>query len=108
MEPTKSTNDAMALGVENINTLDPGNTCWGRDSFALRPGRLFGNMGNYKSFGDTKFVPDVPQDRLKLFLSCSCMNSDLFNTYFDATVERMYSLPHRHRQVGSILFSMHT
>ena len=46
---------------------------------------FFGNMGNYKSFGDTKFVPDVPQDRLKLFLSCSCMNSDLFNTYFDAT-----------------------
>ena len=29
---------------------------------------FYGNLGNYKSFGDTKFVPALPPARLKLFL----------------------------------------
>lgn len=26
---------------------------------------LYANMGNYKSFGDTKFVPNLPKVKLK-------------------------------------------
>lgn len=31
-------------------------------------GAFFGNGGNYRGFGDTKFVPEVPQEKLKSLL----------------------------------------
>ena len=30
---------------------------------------FYGNLGNYKSFGDTKFVPGLPVERLELLLT---------------------------------------
>ena len=30
---------------------------------------FYGNLGNYKSFGDTKFVPEIPAERFKLLLT---------------------------------------
>ena len=32
---------------------------------------FYGNLGNYKSFGDTKFVPALAPPRLRLFLAGS-------------------------------------
>ena len=58
-------------------------------------------MGNYKSFGDTKFIPEVSPAKLRQFLSRGNVASSEVEFLFDSCVERMYSLPHRHRQVGT-------
>lgn len=30
-------------------------------NFLIYAAAFYGNLGNYKSFGDTKFVPDLPK-----------------------------------------------
>jgi dipeptidyl-peptidase III len=62
---------------------------------------FFGNLGNYKSFGDTKFVPGTTPSKLRQFLSHGNLSAAEIDKYFDGfCVERMYSLPPRHRQLG--------
>ena len=66
---------------------------------------FYGNMGNYKSFGDTKFVPALPSDRFWLFLHCRPrkVNDDMeqkMQSLWDECVSRMYSLTPRQRQIG--------
>jgi len=54
-------------------------------------------MGNYLSFGDSKFIPALPRERFELFLnSCSADVSDLWKEIGDRT----YGLPVRQRQLG--------
>jgi len=36
-------------------------------AFLFYSAAFFNNMGNYKSFGDTKFVPDISQVRANLY-----------------------------------------
>jgi dipeptidyl-peptidase-3 len=59
------------------------------------------NMGNYKSMGDSKFVPQIPLHRLRVFLECSKCDRAELNHYLTLSCPRMYSLPLRHRQVSS-------
>lgn len=40
-------------------------------AFILYAAAFFNNMGNYKSFGDTKFVPDLSEEKLHLLISAS-------------------------------------
>eukprot|EP00592_Proboscia_alata_P014963 CAMPEP_0194395418 /NCGR_PEP_ID=MMETSP0174-20130528/124414_1 /TAXON_ID=216777 /ORGANISM="Proboscia alata, Strain PI-D3" /LENGTH=868 /DNA_ID=CAMNT_0039191355 /DNA_START=112 /DNA_END=2719 /DNA_ORIENTATION=+ len=68
---------------------------------------FYGNLGNYKSFGDTKFVPVLSPAWFRLFLvsglpSTNTQTSKLqtFDELWDGCVDRMYSLPPRHRQLG--------
>jgi len=61
---------------------------------------FYGNMGNYKSFGDTKFVPALPAQRFRLLLHSSKARKDSVEALWDECCLRMYSLPPRHRQMG--------
>jgi len=61
---------------------------------------FYGNLGNYKSFGDTKFVPALPAERFHLFLSSSKASNKAVEALWDACCVRMYSLPPRQRQMG--------
>eukprot|EP00930_Biecheleria_cincta_P024341 TRINITY_DN17432_c0_g1_i1.p1 TRINITY_DN17432_c0_g1~~TRINITY_DN17432_c0_g1_i1.p1 ORF type:complete len:776 (-),score=144.53 TRINITY_DN17432_c0_g1_i1:259-2586(-) len=65
---------------------------------------FYGNFGNYKSFGDTKFVPSLQPSKLKAFLKCSGLGdgekAELFEQYWQAACVRMYSLLPRQRQLG--------
>ena len=69
------------------------------DDILMYTAAFFSNMGNYKSFGDTKFVPQTSQTRFRAFLLSSSLNAAVVNTLFDSVETRMYSLAPRHRQV---------
>ena len=61
---------------------------------------FYGNMGNYKSFGDTKIVPGLPAERMWLLLSQSTAPTEKLESLFAECCARMYSLPPRQRQIG--------
>ena len=42
-------------------------------NFLIYAAAFYGNLGNYKSFGDTKFVPDLPKVFLFLYRH-TCMS----------------------------------
>lgn len=69
-------------------------------NFAMTYAAAFlSNMGNYKSMGDSKFVPQLPLHRMRAFLECSKCDRDVLSHYLRLSCPRMYSLPLRHRQV---------
>jgi hypothetical protein len=39
--------------------------------FAAFAANFYSNLGNYKSFGDTKFIPELPKDRFLAILQAS-------------------------------------
>eukprot|EP00053_Salpingoeca_punica_P013300 m.119961 g.119961 ORF g.119961 m.119961 type:complete len:739 (-) comp16167_c0_seq2:171-2387(-) len=64
---------------------------------------FLGNMGNYKSFGDTKFVPALPQERMHAFICASpAYKADkaVLDTLWAAVAEPMYSLQPSVRSLG--------
>lgn len=61
---------------------------------------FYGNLGNYKSFGDTKFVPDLLPERFKLFLASGAADATKVDMLWDECNVRMYSLRARQRQLG--------
>jgi dipeptidyl-peptidase-3 len=61
---------------------------------------FYGNLGNYKSFGDTKFVPALAAERFLVFLTAGAADIDQVEMLWQNVCERLYSLPPRHRQMG--------
>ncbi|KAM3918310.1 dipeptidyl peptidase 3 [Leptodactylus fuscus] len=64
---------------------------------------FFANMGNYKSFGDTKFVPNVPKEKLEKLLRASeafIKDPEGMEALWKMVEDRMYSLEPRERQLG--------
>jgi len=61
------------------------------------------NMGNYKGFGDSKFVPNLPADRLELLLRASKAFREeeaVVGALWEATKGPMYSLTDQQKQLG--------
>lgn len=70
------------------------------DDILMFSSAFFSNMGNYKSFGDTKFVPKAPVEQFRAFLLSSKLDSSIITRLFDDVKVRMYSLSPRNRQLG--------
>lgn len=43
-------------------------------NFLIYAAAFYGNLGNYKSFGDTKFIPDLPKVSLFLYSTYFCIS----------------------------------
>ncbi|KAM8940170.1 dipeptidyl peptidase 3 isoform 2-T2 [Pelodytes ibericus] len=64
---------------------------------------FFANMGNYKSFGDTKFVPNLPKGKLEKLLWASeafAKDTEGVEALWKSVGDRMYSLEAREHQLG--------
>ncbi|XP_076354042.1 dipeptidyl peptidase 3 [Tachypleus tridentatus] len=64
---------------------------------------IFTNMGNYRGFGDSKFIPNLPKEKLeKLIKSSSASKSepDVINFLWEKCSEKMYSLKDQEKHLG--------
>lgn len=72
-------------------------------SFLIYSTAFLGNLGNYKSFGDTKFIPDVPQAKLEDFIKRTDAykdDADGVQKLWDSIKDRLYSLSPREQTLG--------
>lgn len=61
------------------------------------------NMGNYKGFGDTKFIPGVPKEKfmqLVMFTDAYRQEPELIESLIQACAEGTYSLNESNKQLG--------
>lgn len=70
------------------------------DQAMMYSAAIYGNLGNYKSFGDTKIVPELPSDRMELFLTAGGADPAKVRALWSECSDRMYALPPRARQMG--------
>uniref|UniRef100_A0A8D2IYW3 Dipeptidyl peptidase 3 n=1 Tax=Varanus komodoensis TaxID=61221 RepID=A0A8D2IYW3_VARKO len=72
-------------------------------AFLVYAAAIYANMGNYKSFGDTKFVPNLPKEKLKQLVWASqafAEHPDKMQELWDRCGERMFSLEPLQRHLG--------
>ncbi|CAM2116817.1 unnamed protein product [Caretta caretta] len=72
-------------------------------AFLVYAAGIFSNMGNYKSFGDTKFVPNLPKDKLRQLIWQSQAfqeRPEEMESLWDRCGELMFSLDPQQRQLG--------
>ncbi|KAK3093576.1 hypothetical protein FSP39_017632 [Pinctada imbricata] len=64
---------------------------------------FYSNMGNYKSFGDSKFIPNLPKEKFEAVVMSSKAASDdsaMMKTLWNSVSDRMFSLQNRQRELG--------
>jgi len=64
---------------------------------------FYSNMGNYKSFGDTKIVPGLTKENFWIIVKCSDAyegNKAWFDELWEKCSDDMYSLKPRRRELG--------
>uniref|UniRef100_A0AAQ5ZH93 Dipeptidyl peptidase 3 n=1 Tax=Amphiprion ocellaris TaxID=80972 RepID=A0AAQ5ZH93_AMPOC len=72
-------------------------------AFLVYAAGLYANMGNYKSFGDTKFIPNLPKDKLKALVWASQAFQEQpseMEALWDSCSGLLYSLEDRQKQLG--------
>ncbi|KAG8008069.1 Dipeptidyl peptidase 3 [Nibea albiflora] len=72
-------------------------------AFLVYAAGLYANMGNYKSFGDTKFIPNLPKDKLLALVKASKAfqeQPDEMEALWDNCSCLLYSLEDRQKQLG--------
>ncbi|KAF7662537.1 hypothetical protein LDENG_00233610 [Lucifuga dentata] len=72
-------------------------------AFLVYAAGLYANMGNYKSFGDTKFIPNLSKDKLKALVWASQAFQDEpseMEALWDSCSCLLYSLEDRQKQLG--------
>nr|XP_058946241.1 dipeptidyl peptidase 3-like isoform X1 [Pocillopora verrucosa] len=73
------------------------------ENFLIYAAAFYGNVGNYKSFGDTKFVPDLPKEKLESVVFSSKAykkNAKRVEQLWGDCGDKMYSLTPKCRQLG--------
>uniref|UniRef100_A0A8C2Q6B2 Dipeptidyl peptidase 3 n=1 Tax=Cyprinus carpio TaxID=7962 RepID=A0A8C2Q6B2_CYPCA len=70
-------------------------------AFLVYAAGLYANMGNYKSFGDTKFIPNLPKFKALVWESLAFKQSpgDM-ETLWGCCCEPLYSLEDKQKQLG--------
>ena len=61
---------------------------------------IFGNAGNYKSFGDTKIIPTVPMEKLEALINTAKISHEELLQSWNEIKHKVYSLEERERQLG--------
>ncbi|EDV24047.1 uncharacterized protein TRIADDRAFT_63309 [Trichoplax adhaerens] len=64
---------------------------------------FYSNMGNYKSFGDTKFIPGIPQEKLEVIIQASKayqQQAERMKKLWNLCKDRMYSIQSRVLELG--------
>ena len=64
---------------------------------------FYGNMGNYKGFGDSKFVPNMEEERMEMLVKASKAyktNPELMEKLWQSVKTQMFSLSDREKQLG--------
>lgn len=64
---------------------------------------FYSNLGNYKSFGDTKFVPNLPQDKFEAVIHASKAYTEdpkSIQTQWHQCKRALYSVEKREQQLG--------
>ncbi|KAJ7307403.1 hypothetical protein JRQ81_009419 [Phrynocephalus forsythii] len=72
-------------------------------AFLVYAAGIYANMGNYKSFGDTKFVPNIPQEQLKKLVWASQAFKEHpaeMGALWDRCGDLMFSLEPTQRHLG--------
>lgn len=64
---------------------------------------FYANMGNYKSFGDSKIVPNLPKEKFEVLVKKSVayqQGAGEMTSLWDAVSGRMYGLSERQKELG--------
>ncbi|KAM9780860.1 dipeptidyl peptidase 3 [Syngnathus typhle] len=72
-------------------------------AFLVYAAGLYANMGNYKSFGDSKFVPNLPKEKMDALVRASKAFHDdpaEIGALWDSCSCLMYSLKDKQKQLG--------
>jgi len=90
--------------IENLkkNVQELGLTKEEFTAYLLYCSGVYGNMGNYKGFGDSKFIPDLEVEQFEKIVFCSKAveeNAELKDVWFRIKAP-MYSLSNRDKQLG--------
>uniref|UniRef100_A0A672FK70 Dipeptidyl peptidase 3 n=1 Tax=Salarias fasciatus TaxID=181472 RepID=A0A672FK70_SALFA len=72
-------------------------------AFLVYAAGLYANMGNYKSFGDTKFIPNLPKEKLQALVKASQAFQDQpaeMEALWNSCSGPLYSLEDKQKQLG--------
>lgn len=72
-------------------------------AFLVYAAGVYSNMGNYKSFGDTKFVPNLPKEKLERVIlgsKAAQQHPEEVRSLWQTCAELMFSLEPRLRHLG--------
>ncbi|KAI4887872.1 hypothetical protein NFI96_015080, partial [Prochilodus magdalenae] len=72
-------------------------------AFLVYAAGLYANMGNYKSFGDTKFIPNLPKEKFKALVWESQAYKETpgeIETLWNSCSHLLYSLEDKQKQLG--------
>ncbi|XP_072517707.1 dipeptidyl peptidase 3 [Salminus brasiliensis] len=72
-------------------------------AFLVYAAGLYANMGNYKSFGDTKFIPNLPKEKFKALVWESQAykeSSGEIEALWNSCSHLLYSLENKQKQLG--------
>ncbi|KAL4238740.1 bifunctional diacylglycerol diphosphate phosphatase/phosphatidate phosphatase [Mactra antiquata] len=73
------------------------------DALLTYAAAFYSNAGNYKSFGDSKIIPNLPKDKFETVVFCSAAaqsNSDEVKKLWNSVSDRMYLLGDREKELG--------
>ncbi|XP_059174318.1 dipeptidyl peptidase 3-like isoform X2 [Physella acuta] len=94
-----------AQAPEEISTLAQSSGLTNEDveAFFIYAAAFYNNMGNYKSFGDTKIVPEVDKTKLEALIKASKayqQDPATVQRLWDDVKDRMYSLEGKQKELG--------
>lgn len=87
--------DAQASRIENIDVIWP--------QFMAYSAAVFNNCGNFRSFGDTKFVPELSKDDFWGIISSSCAfktHGDVMSNIWEKINYEVYTEKDPHQHIG--------
>lgn len=76
---------------------------YGLQAFIVYTAGIFANCGNYKGFGDSKFIPDLTEDKFEEIIKVSDAykkKSVAIQTAWKACKQAIYSLKENEKNLG--------